>query len=64
MVRRLLHLRDAMSRRAAAAERSEDITTVQEDAMGEVNAYFKRVLTSVPSIQAYLAGVAKAHAHV
>jgi hypothetical protein len=61
MVRRLLHLRDALSRRAAAAERSEDITTVQADAMGEVNAYFKRVLTSVPSIQSYLDGVAKAH---
>lgn len=61
MVRRLLRLRDALSRRADAAERSDDIASMQADAMAEVNEYFKRVLTSVPSIQAYLDGVAKAH---
>jgi len=50
MVRRLLHLRDALARRSDAADRSEDITSVQADAMAEVNDYFKRVLTAVPSI--------------
>lgn len=62
MVRRLLRLRDAIGRRADAASRDEDITAVQEDAMREVNAYFKQVLTSVPSIQGYLDGIAASHA--
>jgi hypothetical protein len=64
MVRRLLNLRDAISRRTEAAGRADDIASVQADAMREVNEYFKRVLTSVPSIQAYLDGVAAAHAPV
>jgi hypothetical protein len=62
MVRRLLRLRDALSQRAEAARRADDIASMQADAMTEVNAYFKKVLTSVPSIQAYLDGVAKTHA--
>jgi hypothetical protein len=61
MVRRLLHLRDAISRRAAAAERSDDIAGVRDDAMDAVNAYFERVLTAVPSIAAYLESVAATH---
>jgi hypothetical protein len=62
MVRRLLRLRDALSRRAEAASRADDIAGVQADAMAEVDAYFKRVLTAVPSINAYLDGVAATHA--
>jgi len=61
MVRRLLRLRDALARRSDAADRSEDLTSVQADAMAEVNEYFKRVLTAVPSINAYLESVASAH---
>jgi hypothetical protein len=61
MVRRLLRLRDAVSQRAEAAARAEDIAGMQEDAMRAVNEYFERVLTSVPSIKAYLDGVAAAH---
>jgi hypothetical protein len=61
MVRRLLRLRDAVSHRAEAAARAEDIAGMQEDAMRAVNEYFERVLTSVPSIKAYLDGVAAAH---
>ncbi len=60
MVRRLLRLRDALAQRSDAADRSEDISTVQADAMAEVNEYFKRVLTAVPSINAYLESVASA----
>ncbi|MGI8657421.1 MAG: hypothetical protein ACR2K4_01455 [Candidatus Limnocylindria bacterium] len=60
MVRRLLRLRDGLARRSDAANRSEDLTSVQADAMAEVNQYFKRVLTAVPSINAYLDSVALA----
>ncbi len=62
MVRRLLHLRDVVSRRADAAARADDITEVRDDAMGAVNAWFKRALTSVPSIRSYLDSVAATHA--
>jgi hypothetical protein len=61
MVRRLLRLRDAVSQRAEAAARAEDIAGMQEDAMRAVNEYFERVLTGVPSIKAYLDGVVAAH---
>jgi hypothetical protein len=61
MVRRLLNLRDAISRRAVAAERAEDIAGVRDDAMRAVNEYFQRVLAAVPSIAAYLESVAATH---
>ncbi len=61
MVRRLLHLRDAISRRADATERAADIAAVRDDAMTAVNVYFERVLTAVPSIAAYLDGIADMH---
>jgi hypothetical protein len=61
MVYRLLRLRDAVSRRAESA-RAEQVTHVRDDAMRAVNAYFERVLTSVPSIKVYLDGVAASHA--
>jgi hypothetical protein len=62
MVRRLLDLRDAFARRAEAAISDADIALAQNEAMREVDAYFKRALTSVPTIKAYLEGVAAAHA--
>ena len=61
MVRRLLGLRDAFARRAEAAISDDEIAGAQADAMREADAYFKRVLTSVPSIKAYLDGIAEAH---
>ncbi len=61
MVRRLLHLRDAISRRADASERAADIAAVRDDAMTAVNVYFERVLTAVPSIAAYLDDIADLH---
>lgn len=62
MVRRLLHVRDGLMARAADGHaRAEEIAGVRADAMSEVNAYFERVLTSVPSIATYLASVAATH---
>jgi len=61
MVRQLLRLRDAVSRRAQASERADDIAGVRDDAMRAVNEYFERVLTSVPSIKTYLDEVARLH---
>lgn len=63
MVARLLRLRDAISTRADAASRDADIESMQTDAMASVNEYFERVLTSVPSIKAYLDSVAAMHGH-
>jgi len=62
MVERLLRLRDAIIARAGAAGRDDDIESMQTDAMATVNRYFERVLTSVPTIKAYLDGVAATHA--
>ncbi len=61
MVGRLLHLRDAISRRAEATDRAEDIAAVRDDAMGAVNAWFERALTGVPTIRSYLDSVADTH---
>ncbi len=61
MVRRLLHLRDAIGRRAEAKDRADDIAGVRDDAIRAVNEYFERVLTAVPSIAAYLENVAATH---
>jgi hypothetical protein len=61
MVAKLLRLRDAVGERAGAHERSSDIVDMRDDAMEAVNAYFERVLTSVPSIKAYLDTVAAMH---
>lgn len=60
MVERFLRLRDALARRSDAADRSEDLTSVQTDAMRSVNEYFKRVITAAPSINQYLDSVASA----
>jgi hypothetical protein len=63
MVRRLLRLRDAFSRRAEAAISDDEIAGAQAEAMREVDAYFKRALTNVASIRAYLEEIAAAHAN-
>ena len=60
MVRRLLRLRDAFSHDVESEGRSADLEEARSDAMREVDAYFKRVLENVPSIKAYLDGLAAA----
>jgi hypothetical protein len=60
MVRRLLGLRDAFTRRAEKAISDQEIADAQAHAMREVNAYFERVLLHVPSIKAFIEGVAAA----
>ena len=60
MVRRLLGLRDAFTRRAEKAVSNEDIADAQAHAMREVNAYFERVLMRVPTIKEFLEGIAAA----
>lgn len=64
MVRRLLRLRDALSQRAGSAGRAAEISVARADAMSALNAYFKRLLTAVPSIASYLDSVSAAHGAV
>ncbi len=59
MVGHLLRLRDAVARRAAEADRAEDMAGVQEAASKAVNEYFEKALRSVPEIDEYLKDVAK-----
>ena len=61
MVGRLLRLRDSVAARADEATRAEDVAEARHDAMVAVDEYFKRVLTAVPSVDAFLDGVAAAH---
>jgi hypothetical protein len=58
MVRRLLRLRDAIATRAEAASFTEDVTQARHDAMAAVDAYFRKVLTALPTIAQYLDDVA------
>jgi hypothetical protein len=62
MVRRLLRVRDAVHHREAAGVPSDDIDGARMDAMQAVNDYFRRVLTGVPTIKAWLEEVAASHA--
>ena len=54
MVGHLLRLRDALAAREARSEEETDLSGVRTAAMDAVNAYFKRMLRSVPEIDAYL----------
>jgi hypothetical protein len=58
MVGHLLRLRDSVARRAAAAERTEDMAGVEEAANKAVNDFFERSLRSIPEIDAYLNEIA------
>jgi hypothetical protein len=58
MVGHLLRLRDSVAKRAAAAERTEDMAGVEEAANKAVNDFFERSLRSIPEIDAYLNEVA------
>lgn len=48
---RLLRLREAIGRQAHATEISDEIDRCRSEAMEAVDAYFKRVLAAVPSIE-------------
>jgi hypothetical protein len=54
MVGHLLKLRNSIQKHGAEADRTEDMTDVQDAAMKAVNDYFERALRSVPEIDAYL----------
>jgi hypothetical protein len=58
MVGHLLKLRDSLQQRETHAERSEEMSDVQDAALGAVNDYFERMLRAVPEIDAYLQGIA------
>jgi hypothetical protein len=63
MVQRLLRLRDAFARRAEADARSSDLEEARAEAMGAVDAFFERALTSVPTIKTWLDELAERNAH-
>ena len=54
MVGHLLKLRNSIQKRGAEADRSSDMTGIQDAALKAVNSYFERMLRSVPEIDAYL----------
>ena len=59
MVAHLLKLRNSLQARESHAERSDDMSGIQDAALDAVNAYFDRALRSVPEIEAYLQDVAR-----
>lgn len=59
MVGQLLEMRNSIQARAARAERTDEMSSIQELALKAVNAYFERALRSVPEIDAYLADIAR-----
>jgi hypothetical protein len=58
MVRRLLRLRDAVSRQEESSGLSDDVGEARTEAMKAVDEYFERVLKAIPSIRDYLDEVA------
>jgi hypothetical protein len=59
MVGHLLKLRNSLQARESHDERSDEMSGIQDAALGAVNSYFERALRSVPEINAYLEDVAK-----
>ena len=59
MVAQLLSLRNSLQARETHAQRTDEMTGIQEAALGAVNDYFERALRSVPEIEAYLEDIAK-----
>jgi hypothetical protein len=59
MVSQLLRLRDDLRSRVDKTERTADVDVVRENAMRSVNAYFERMLRSVPEIGAYMDDLAE-----
>ena len=59
MVGHLLKLRNSLQARESHDARSDDMSGIQDAALGAVNAYFERALRSVPEIESYLEDIAK-----
>ncbi len=59
MVGHLLKLRNSLQARESHDARSDEMSGIQDAALGAVNAYFERALRSVPEIEAYLEDIAK-----
>ena len=59
MVGHLLRLRNSLQAREARAERTDEMSGIQDAALKAVNTYFERALRSVPEIEAYLEDVAR-----
>ena len=62
MVAQLLSLRNSLQARESHAQRTDEMSGIQDAALGAVNDYFERALRSVPEIEAYLAGHREARA--
>ena len=59
MVGHLLRLRNSLQAREARAERTDEMSGIQDAALTAVNSYFERALRSVPEIDAYLEDIAR-----
>lgn len=59
MVSHLLKLRNSLQAHESHAQRSDEMSGIQDAALGAVNTYFERALRSVPEIEAYLEDVAQ-----
>ncbi len=59
MVGHLLRLRNSLQAREARAERTDEMSGIQDAALKAVNTYFERALRSVPEIEAYLEDIAR-----
>ncbi len=59
MVGHLLKLRNSLQAHESHAERSDEMSGIQDAALGAVNTYFERALRSVPEIEAYLEDIAQ-----
>ncbi len=58
MVAQLLSLRNSLQARESHAQRADEMSGIQDAALGAVNDYFERALRSVPEIEAYLEEIA------
>jgi hypothetical protein len=58
MVGHLLDLRNSLQSRESHADRSDEMSGIQDAALAAVNGYFERALRSVPEIDAYLQDIA------
>jgi hypothetical protein len=59
MVGHLLSLRNSLQAHETHAGRTDEMTGIQDAALGAVNDYFERALRSVPEIDAYIVDIAK-----
>ena len=59
MVGHLLDLRNSLQSRESHADRSDEMSGIQDAALAAVNGYFERALRSVPEIDAYLQDIAQ-----